>query len=52
MADDLEYPCYLDAGKEAKHLYETHGYIENTQVAPVEPLAAMVRPKKTDRDGR
>ena len=49
VADEMDYICYLDSEKDAKGVYEKCGYVANTDVDQTSPLAAMVRPKKSQR---
>lgn len=49
MADEMDYILYLDSEKNATKLYQKVGYALRTDVEQTSPLAAMMRPKKSQR---
>ena len=50
IADELDYPLYLDAEKDAVRLYEKIGYEAQTDaVKESELMMPMVRPRRSER---
>lgn len=50
VADEMDYPLYLDAEKDAKGLYVKVGYEEVPGVAQGSPLAPLLRKRKSERE--
>jgi GNAT superfamily N-acetyltransferase len=50
LADEMDYPLYLDSEKDAKGLYLKVGYHELTDIAKSSPLAPLMRPRRSERD--
>ena len=48
LADEMDYPCYLNAAATAKHIYEKVGYVADLEAKKARPLP-MVRKKKSDQ---
>ncbi len=48
MADEMDYPCYLNAASTAKHVYEKVGYVADLEAKKARPWP-MVRRRKVTR---
>ncbi len=48
MADDMDYPIYLDASKEGMPIYLKAGYQE-LDIVKTSPSTPMMRPRKSER---
>jgi hypothetical protein len=48
LADEMDYPCYLNAAPTSKHLYEKVGYVADLEAKKARSWP-MVRKKKSDQ---
>jgi GNAT superfamily N-acetyltransferase len=49
LADELDYPSYLDAEKDAVSVYTRVGFLPQPDPAFSSPYLPMVRPKKSSK---
>ena len=47
LADEMDYPCYLNAATSVKHVYEKVGYVADLEAKKARSCP-MVRKKKSD----